>query len=67
MPLDDTNGPARFRARYRMETAFPVADTAAVMAGEQSTGTFLKLAGEADPLVARQAAPVEDLTTQDEM
>ena len=58
--------PARFRARYRLETAFPVADTAAVMAGEQSTGTFLKLAGEADPLVQRQAARVEDVTLLDE-
>ena len=67
MPLDDTTEPARFRARYRLETAFPVADTAAVMAGEQSTGTFLKLAGEADPLVARQAARVEDLVLLDEV
>lgn len=56
----------RFRARYRLETAFPVEDTAAVMAGEQSTGTFVKLAGEADRLVQRQAAHVEDVTLLDE-
>ena len=57
----------RFRARYRLETAFEVEDAAAVMAGEQSTGTFLKLAGEADPAVQRQAARVEELTVLDEV
>jgi ribulose-bisphosphate carboxylase large chain len=32
------------------------------MAGEQSTGTFLKLAAESDPMVARQAATVERIS-----
>lgn len=42
---------SRVLARYAIETAFPLEDVAAAMAGEQSTGTFLKLAAEDDPLV----------------
>ncbi len=49
---------ARFTARYTIETAFGLEDTAAAMAGEQSTGTFLKLANDDDPRVRRQAASV---------
>ena len=52
----------RFAARYAIETAFGLEDTAAAMAGEQSTGTFLKLATEDDPRVQRQAAAVESVT-----
>ncbi len=52
---------ARFEARYAIETAFGLEDTAAAMAGEQSTGTFLKLATEDDPGVRLQAARVEHL------
>lgn len=51
--------PDRLRATYMIESAFPLQDVAGVMAGEQSTGTFLKLAAEDDPDVARQAATVE--------
>jgi ribulose-bisphosphate carboxylase large chain len=51
----------RITARYTIETAFPPEDTAAAMAGEQSTGTFLKLEGEDDPVVQRQAARVESV------
>ena len=57
----------RFTARYWLETAFPVEDTAAAMAGEQSTGTFLKLASEADPLVQQQAARIEAVSVLDEV
>jgi ribulose-bisphosphate carboxylase large chain len=56
----------RFTATYHIETALPLADTAAAMAGEQSTGTFLKLESEDDPVVQRQAATVERVTGLDE-
>ncbi|MGI4799584.1 MAG: ribulose-bisphosphate carboxylase large subunit family protein [Janthinobacterium lividum] len=49
---------ARFTARYTIETAFGLEETAASMAGEQSTGTFLKLSSDDDPRVQRQAASV---------
>jgi ribulose-bisphosphate carboxylase large chain len=52
----------RITATYHIETALPLAETAAAMAGEQSTGTFLKLEGEDDPVVQRQAAIVEHVT-----
>jgi ribulose-bisphosphate carboxylase large chain len=51
----------RFSASYLIETAVPLDDAAASMAGEQSTGTFLKLESEDDPVVQRQAARVETL------
>jgi ribulose-bisphosphate carboxylase large chain len=57
----------RITATYRIETALSLADTAAAMAGEQSTGTFLKLEGEDDPVVQRQAAVVERVTELDEV
>ena len=58
----------RFTARYWLETAFPVEDTAAAMAGEQSTGTFLKLASEADRSpVQQQAARIEAVSVLDEV
>jgi len=57
----------RFTATYHIETALPLADTAAAMAGEQSTGTFLKLESEDDPIVQRQAATVERVTALDEV
>ena len=53
---------SRVFAKYRIESAFPLEAVAAAMAGEQSTGTFLKLAAEDDPRVARQAASVESLS-----
>lgn len=51
----------RITARYWIETAFPLAQAAATMAGEQSTGTFLRVPGEADELRARYAASVESI------
>lgn len=57
----------RITATYHIETALPLAETAAAMAGEQSTGTFLKLEGEDDPIVQRQAAQVESVTALDEV
>ena len=52
----------RVYATYRIETAYPLADAAATMAGEQSTGTFIRVPGETDELRERCAARVERLT-----
>ncbi len=54
----------RVIADYLLETPFPLVDVAAMMAGEQSCGTFVRVAGETDELRARSAAEVlsiEDL------
>lgn len=48
----------RFEADYLIETAWPLADAAAAMAGEQSSGTFLPVPGETEALKARAAARV---------
>jgi ribulose-bisphosphate carboxylase large chain len=61
--------PNRVYARYWIETAFPLSDAAAMMAGEQSTGTFVRVPGETDELRERYAARVEsvvELGTVDE-
>src|SRR6202012_6081158 len=50
------------QARYWIETAFPLQDAAEMMAGEQSTGTFIKVPGETDELRERFAARVEQIT-----
>lgn len=52
----------RLRATYLLETAFPPKQAVAVLAGEQSTGTFVKLAAETDEPVAAHAARVEAIT-----
>jgi ribulose-bisphosphate carboxylase large chain len=49
----------RIEARYWIETAYPLADAAAMMAGEQSTGTFVRVPGETDELREKYAARVE--------
>jgi ribulose-bisphosphate carboxylase large chain len=54
----------RIYARYWIETAFPLAQAAATMAGEQSTGTFLRVAGETDELRELYAACVEKIEEQ---
>jgi ribulose-bisphosphate carboxylase large chain len=51
----------RIYARYWIETAFPLDHAAATMAGEQSTGTFLRVPGETDELRERYAARVESI------
>ena len=53
---------ARIEARYWIETAYPLEQAAATMAGEQSTGTFIRVPGETDELRERFAARVEKLT-----
>jgi ribulose-bisphosphate carboxylase large chain len=51
----------RIYAQYWIETGFPLAQAADTMAGEQSTGTFLRVPGETDELRERYAARVESI------
>ncbi|HVU45013.1 MAG TPA: ribulose-bisphosphate carboxylase large subunit family protein [Terracidiphilus sp.] len=51
--------PQRVQAHYWIETAYPLEDAADIMAGEQSTGTFVRVPGETDELRDRYAARVE--------
>src|SRR4051812_18492503 len=55
----------RIRASYWIETAFPVDKAAAVMAGEQSAGTFVRVEGETDELRALYGATVESVELLD--
>ena len=59
-----TRTTTRIEADYWIESAFPLAEAAEAMAGEQSSGTFLPLPGETPELKERSAARVaaiEDL------
>ncbi len=49
-----------------IETAFPLDRAAAALAGEQSSGTFVRVHGETDELRDRHLAKVERLTPLDE-
>lgn len=49
----------RIEADYLIETAWPLAEAAEAMAGEQSSGTFRPVPGETPELKARAAAVVE--------
>jgi ribulose-bisphosphate carboxylase large chain len=51
----------RIRARYWIETAFPLEKAAETMAGEQSTGTFTRVPGETDELREQHGARVESI------
>jgi len=51
----------RVFATYWIETAFPLEQSAATMAGEQSTGTFVRVPGETDELREAHAARVEEV------
>lgn len=55
----------RIRATYWVETPFPLADAVAVLAGEQSCGTFARLPGETDELREAAGAVVERITPLD--
>lgn len=46
------------RATYIVETPCPISEVAAMMAGEQSAGTFMRVEGETDALRARFGAVV---------
>lgn len=49
------------RAVYWVETPYPIEFAASVLAGEQSTGTFVKVPGETADLRARFAARIESI------
>lgn len=49
----------RIRAIYRVQTPLPIAQAAEVLAGEQSSGTFVRVPGETDALRERFGARVE--------
>jgi len=53
----------RITASYLIETAIRPEDAAAVLAGEQSSGTFVAVPGETEELKARFAARVESVDT----
>jgi len=55
----------RVHASYWIETAFALEHAAEVMAGEQSTGTFMRVPGETDELRERHAARVENIRELD--
>ncbi len=46
------------KARYLIETSYDLEEAAQIMAGEQSSGTFLKIPGETASLKARHGAEV---------
>jgi ribulose-bisphosphate carboxylase large chain len=52
----------RITAKYYIETPYALHKAAAVLAGEQSSGTFVAVPGETEELKARFAARVEKIT-----
>ncbi|MDB5325601.1 MAG: ribulose 1,5-bisphosphate carboxylase [Phycisphaerales bacterium] len=56
----------RIIATYRIETPLPLEQATAVLAGEQSSGTFVNVPGETDELRRRYGAVVESITPLDE-
>jgi len=52
-------------AAYLLETPLPPEEVAAMMAGEQSSGTFVRVAGETDALRARAAARIVSVEEMD--
>lgn len=57
----------RLTARYLIETPLPVEDAAAVLAGEQSSGTFVAVPGETEELKTRFTARVESIKNLDQV
>src|SRR5689334_11421503 len=51
----------RIKATYLVETPLPLHQAAAALAGEQSSGTFVKVPGETPELLERYAARVENI------
>src|SRR5687768_5842881 len=49
-------------ATYQIETAHPLEKAAAIMAGEQSSGTFVKVPGETPELTEKHGAKVLSIT-----
>lgn len=58
---------SRIEAWYLIETAYPLAAAAEVLAGEQSSGTFLRVPGETDELRERSGARVEAVEALEEV
>lgn len=56
----------RIIATYRVESPLPLEDAAAVLAGEQSSGTFVSVPGETDELRHRHGAVVESVREIDQ-
>ncbi|WP_377810221.1 ribulose-bisphosphate carboxylase large subunit family protein [Azospirillum sp. A29] len=52
----------RITATYRIETACPLMEAIETMAGEQSTGTFIRLPGETDAMRDAYGAHIEQVT-----
>lgn len=57
----------RFRAVYRVASYLGVEKAAEVLAGEQSSGTFMKLSMETDDLLARHGARIESIEREAEL
>lgn len=57
----------RIRATYIIETPYELEKAAAVLAGEQSSGTFVAVPGETEELKARFAARVESIHPKGEV
>ena len=55
----------RLRAKYLIETPLPVARAAEVLAGEQSSGTFVAVPGETADLRERFGARVEHVAERE--
>jgi ribulose-bisphosphate carboxylase large chain len=55
----------RIFATYRIESPLPLEKAAAVLAGEQSSGTFVAVPGETEELKNRFAARVEKITPKE--
>ncbi|MES2276444.1 MAG: ribulose-bisphosphate carboxylase large subunit family protein [Bacteroidota bacterium] len=56
----------RITAKYYIETPYALEKAAAVLAGEQSSGTFVAVPGETEELKQRFAARVESIVPLDE-
>src|SRR3954470_9857742 len=65
MPRSMSADGERIHATYRIETPLPVERAAEVLAGEQSSGTFVAVPGETDALRQRFGARVEKITPLD--
>src|SRR4051794_39709572 len=55
----------RVTAKYYIETQLDLEKSAQVLAGEQSSGTFIAVPGETEELKQRFAARVENITVLD--
>jgi len=58
---------SRIEAWYLVETAYPLEAAAEVLAGEQSSGTFLRVPGETDELRERSGARIESIERLEEV